>query len=112
MGGVACKSVVEACTLIGCDGSLAIAFDAPPTVAYQIEAISVTFGVRDFACADPAKCATASLSGYTPDEVIITITTASGSRRYNITPQYQDSYPNGQRCGAACRNATVTLSMP
>jgi hypothetical protein len=109
---IACKSVVEVCTLIGCEGALTIAFTTPPTVPYQLEAVSVTAGVRDFTCADPTKCVTAALSGYTPDQAIITITTASGSKQFNVTPDYQGVYPNGQRCGAACRNATVTLSLP
>jgi hypothetical protein len=48
--GVGCVGITEHCTLIGCIGTLTIAFDAPPTVAYHIDAVSVTDGLRTFDC--------------------------------------------------------------
>jgi hypothetical protein len=107
--GVACNTK---CSLVGCIGYLTVAFDAAPAVAYHIEAVSGILGTRDFDCADPAKCGTASFANYTPDQVTITVTTARGSRQYNLTPAYQNMYFDGRECGAACRNATVTVSLP
>jgi hypothetical protein len=39
-------------------------------------------------------------------------TRANGKKQFNVTSDYQGVYPSGQRCAAACRNATVTLSLP
>jgi hypothetical protein len=107
-GGVACNTV---CSLVGCVNFLTVTFDTPPAVAYHVEAVSGSLGVRDFDCADPAKCGTASFANYTPDQVSITVTTARGSRQYNLTPAYQNTHVDGG-CGVPCRNATVTLSLP
>ena len=35
-----------------------------------------------------------------------------GTRTQEFTPKYEAQYPNGRRCGAACRNATVTVQLP
>lgn len=111
--GVACSSsIVTVCTLLGCIGNLTIAFDAPPTLPYHIEALSVTQGTRTFDCTDPTKCTTASLGDFTPDKLVITITTSNGSRSYNLTPDYQKTYANGPNCGVTCRSATLRLALP
>ena len=110
---LSCSSPFETtCTLIGCIGTLTIAFDAAPADGYHIEAYSVSDGVRQFDCANPAQCPVVRLSDYTPGKVIITVRTTRGSRQYNLSPEYENVYANGRRCGVTCRSATVTLSLP
>jgi hypothetical protein len=100
------------CTLLGCTGTLTVTFDAPPATAYHIRALSVSDGSRDVDCPDPAKCPTVSLSGYTPDKIVLIVSTAAGSREFNLAPQYVNRYANGPHCGVTCRSATITVSLP
>jgi hypothetical protein len=91
---------------------IVVAFDATPTVPYHIEAVSISDGMREFDCPDPAKCQTAELSGYTPDKLMLTITTSRGSRQYNLAPSYDPRYADGPRCGVTCRSGTVRVALP
>jgi hypothetical protein len=50
--------------------------------------------------------------GLMPQRVTIRVTTAAGTRSQEFTPKYEAQYPNGRLCGAACRNATVTMRLP
>ncbi len=101
------------CTLIGCLGVLAIAFDVSPSGPYQLELLSTEFGKRTFNCTDAAgNCAPPRFEEYTPDLLVATMTTGTGTRQMSIAPVYSNSYPNGPRCGVTCRSATVTLRVP
>lgn len=112
VGVAGCSLIVDGCTLIGCEGKLTIAFDTPPAIAFHIEAVSVTNGLRAVDCPDITKCTTVDLAGYTPDRLIVTVTTARGSREFNLAPTYQNTYANGPHCGVTCRSATVTVALP
>ena len=107
-----CVGINEACTLIGCASMLTVQFTSPPTIAYHLEAVSIENGAIEFDCPDPAKCPAAQLDGYAPEKVVLTVTTARGSVQYNLSPHYTPQYPNGQRCGAACRTGSVTVALP
>ena len=41
----------------------------------------------------------------------IRVTTSTGTRSQEFAPAYEDQYPNGRRCGAVCRQATVTFQL-
>lgn len=107
-----CVSINEACTLLGCSSVLTVQFSSPPTTAYHLEALSVENGEIEFDCPDPSTCPVAELRDYAPDKLVLTVSTARGSAQYNLAPQYTPQYPNGKRCGAACRTGTVTVALP
>ncbi len=112
IGATSCVDFLSDCTLIGCEGKLTITFNAPPTGTFHLEAISVTNGVRTFDCTDVTRCTSVELSGYTPDRLVVTLTTASGTAQFNLAPQYQNTYSNGRRCGVTCRSATIAVTLP
>ena len=107
-----CAAINEVCTAIGCTSVLTVQFTSPPAIAYHLQALSVENGAVDFDCPDPAKCPVAELRDYAPDKLVLTVTTARGSAQYNLSPQYTPHYPNGKRCGAACRTGSVTVALP
>jgi hypothetical protein len=107
-----CAAFIEGCTLVGCENILTVTFSSPPDVAYHLEALSIDGGALQFDCPDPSRCQSAQLQDYAPDKLVLTVTTARGSKQYNLTPSYESVYPNGKRCGAACRTGSVTVALP
>jgi hypothetical protein len=115
---VACSEETAPCLGTGCPSVLTIAFETPPTAPYHVQLVSVTGGVIEFDCANAASCPTAAFHDpqypvKTMDRVIVIVSNARGSRQFNVTPTYDSHYPGGgERCGLACRNATVTVALP
>lgn len=98
-----------ACTLIGCDDGLSVRFEQPPAGPFRIEATvpgDPTEHVID--CASAEACFP-RFSGLVADRVTIRLITQQGTRTREFQPRYRNVYPNGRRCGPACRQATVTL---
>ena len=108
-GGV---GIERACTLIGCLGFLRVDFDTAPSVPFHVTALSVSYGEADFDCADVSTCGPVVFENYTPDQLILTVSTAAGNRQFNLTPAYTPVYANGPDCGVTCRKATITAGMP
>lgn len=98
-----------ACTLIGCEDGLSVEFQRPPAGAFRIEA-SVPGDPTQYAidCASAATCFP-MFPGLVAQRVTIRLVTQEGTRTQEFQPRYEDFYPNGRRCGPACRQATVTF---
>ncbi len=112
-----CSFSIE-CTLIGCSSGLAVMFSTPATMPYRIEASSAPGlgGSYVFDC--PAlpgpTCGKdeALLRDYFPGSVTIKVITALGTTTTTLSPEYTETYPNGKRCGPACRRGKVTVDLP
>ena len=103
---------IGACTLIGCFDGLNVQFDRQPTGAYRVEAIVPGDATPHVVECASGTCGPVMFEGLMPERVTIRVTTAAGTRSQEFTPKYEAQYPNGRRCGAACRNATVTMQLP
>jgi hypothetical protein len=107
-----CSPVVHACTEIGCDDALVVRFDRAPAGAFRVEAITAPGAAPAvFECAAGDTCPAAYFPGVEAERVTIRVTTSAGTRSQEFAPEYQDQYPNGRRCGAVCRQATVTFPL-
>ena len=103
-----------ACTLVGCDSGLTVRLDRVPAGTFRIEAISpegAPSQVYDCAGAGPQCAPEAVFRDFTPSQVTIRVTTASGTVTQTFQPQYSENAPNGRECGPICRNATVTVAL-
>lgn len=101
-----------ACTLIGCDDGLSVRFSRPPTGAFRVEAtVPNDATVVSIDCADAATCLL-MFPGLVADQVTLRLITPQGAVTQQFQPRYEDVYPNGRRCGPACRQATVTFQLP
>lgn len=100
-----------ACTDAGCDDGLIVRFSQPPAGAFRVEAV-VPGDPAEYAfdCADAAQCL-GMFQGLVAERVTVRLITAQGTRTREFQPRYQNVYPNGRRCGAACRQATVTFNL-
>ncbi|MBW3573124.1 MAG: hypothetical protein KY467_18665 [Gemmatimonadetes bacterium] len=100
------------CTLIGCDDGLAVQFSRPPAGSFRLEAtVPNDPSVRAIECDAAATCLLI-FPGLTAPQVTLRLITAEGTLTQQFQPRYQDQYPNGRRCGTACRQATVTFQLP
>jgi hypothetical protein len=98
------------CTQIGCEDGLAVLIvgDLPADATVRVEADGEK---RTFTCAPTHQCA-GFFAGWMPAQVAITVTLEDGSLTRLATPDYELLYPNGRRCGAACRQGEVSVSLP
>jgi hypothetical protein len=100
------------CTEIGCEDGLTVRFDSPPAGAFRMEAVVPNHpGEYAFDCTDPAACFT-MFRGLVAERVTVRLITAQGTFSREFRPRYREVYPNGRRCPAACRQATVTFDLP
>jgi len=104
------------CTLIGCLNGLIIEFDKPAAAPYRVELMAPGLGsgqtfVRDCPTAN-SNPMSEFFPDYFPTEVTVKITTPSGTVSKAVQPKYEDYFPNGKRCGSACRNAHVAVALP
>ena len=104
-----------ACALVGCVSGLHVRLASVPTAPYRVEArASGGEATYVFECTDArGGCGYPFFADFAPNVVYITI--SSGGRRtaaQELRPQFSTTYPNGERCGGACRNATVTATFP
>jgi hypothetical protein len=99
------------CTETGCEDGLTVRFDAPPTGAFRVEAVVRNHpGEYAFDCTDAGACLT-MFRGLVAERVTVRLITAQGTFSREFQPRYREVYPNGRRCPAACRQATVTLDL-
>lgn len=109
---VAGCSPVISCTLIGCENGLAVRFDRTPTGPFRIEAIVPNEAeARVIDCPDVVNCHLL-FRDLVADQVTLRVTTQAGTSTRTFQPRYEELYPNGRRCGPACRQATVTYQLP
>ena len=101
-----------ACTLIGCNDGLSVRFDRQPVGAFRIEAtVPDDPTVVAIECTDAASCLL-MFPDLVAEQVTLRLITQQGTYTQQFQPRYEDSYPNGRRCGPACRQATVTFQLP
>ena len=103
---------VGVCTLIGCFDGLSVRFDREPGGPFRVEAIVPGDATPRVVECTTGLCAPIWFPDLMAERVTIRVTTAAGTRSQEFTPKYEAEYPNGRRCGAACRNASVTMQLP
>ncbi|HEY7769399.1 hypothetical protein [Longimicrobium sp.] len=103
---------VGVCTVIGCFDGLIVRFASQPTGAFRVEAIVPGEAAPHVFDCPSGTCVPVMFENVMASRVTIRVTTAAGTRSQEFTPKYEAEYPNGRRCGAACRNATVTMQFP
>lgn len=105
-----CNPVGFACTEIGCMDGLTVRFQTPPPGPYRVEAIAEGAATPAvFECPLGQTCPVAFFDGVMAERVTIRLVTAEGTRTQEFTLRYESQYPNGRRCGAACRQASITM---
>jgi hypothetical protein len=62
-------------------------------------------------CVDAMNCLL-MFPGMVAEQVTLRLITSEGTVTQEFEPRYDDVYPNGRRCGPACRQATVTIQLP
>jgi hypothetical protein len=103
---------VGSCTLIGCYDGLAVDFNRAPEGAFRIEV--TTPGdptVHAIDCTSAASCVML-FPDLIAEQVTVRAILQQGTVTQTFQPDYQDLYPNGRRCGAACRQASVIVQLP
>lgn len=108
-----CNSISTACTLIGCDDGLSVQFSQSPTDGYRVEAWSeLNTAPQVLECGAGQVCPPVVFPDFQGENVTIRVTTEAGSQVHEfVGVEYLDLYPNGRRCGATCRQATVTIQL-
>jgi hypothetical protein len=101
-----------ACTLIGCENGLSVQLSRPPVGAFRVEAtLPNDPAVLAIDCTNATSCLL-MFPDLVAERVTLRLTTAEGTITQEFQPRYEDLYPNGRRCGPACRQATVTIQLP
>ncbi len=110
----ACSILDPACTLVGCAPSLTVELTGTPTGSFRVEALAVgSDDRRVFDCPDARNCVGAAwFQDFTPEEVLIRVTTEAGTVEQTFRPLYRTFRPNGPGCEPACRQALVRVPLP
>lgn len=108
-----CNPITNACTLIGCQNGLAVKLDGTPAGAVRVEAWSeLQPAPQVFECGAGQTCPSAFFADFEGSDVVVRVTTAAGVRTQAFNDvEYESVYPNGRRCGEACKQATVTVPL-
>lgn len=108
-----CNPLTQACTLIGCHDGLMVQLSTVPTGAYRVEAWSeLRKTPQVFECAAGQTCPPIMFPDFEGEDVTVRVTTAADARTQVFeNVEYEALYPNGRRCGAACSQATVTVTV-
>jgi hypothetical protein len=105
----------EACTLRGCGPSLTLEFTEQPAGLLRVEATDIiTADRRVIDCTSPGWCSGGFVyfTDFTPEEVIVRVTTQSGTVEQTFHPSYEIVHPNGRRCEPTCRQALIRVPLP
>ena len=105
------------CNLVGCEDGLNVHLASLPAGAFQVELLvdGVAMpGPSAAVCAGTATCyQDIWFYQQKPQSGSVRVTTASGTRLTHFSNiKYEEGFPNGRRCGAACSNARVTAQLP
>jgi hypothetical protein len=106
-----CNPLTQACTLIGCESGLLVQLTTPPSGAYRVEAIVAGAAPVVLECGATPACPPIVFRELEAERVTIRVTTGDRTVSRDFTPQYENQYPNGRRCGPACRSATVNFQL-
>jgi hypothetical protein len=104
--------LTRTCTLRPCGATLYVDFGGAPTTSVRVEATDVSTNERRvFECS--TNCgANAWFMDFTPEQVILRVTTPAGTVEQTVRPSYQQVRPNGRGCEPVCPEAHVTMSLP
>lgn len=101
-----------ACTLIGCDNGLAVDFNRAPQGAFRIEVTTPGDATVHAIDCDSAATCVMMFPGLMAEQVTVRAITQQGTFTQTFQPDYEELYPNGRRCGPACRQASVIVQLP
>lgn len=104
-----------ACTLIGCESGVEVAFAQRPDAPFRIEAEVPGHPSSRYVyeCDEVSRCGgRIFFADFTPDVVRIRVVTAAGTTEQIYSPQYSESRPNGPDCEPLCRTARIMLPLP
>lgn len=99
-----------ACTLIGCVNGLTLELRGNLPDTYTVTARAGTV-VRTRECSTAQPCGQIVFEDFNPNTVTIEVTSAAGTVRREVTPEYRESRPNGPNCPPVCRQATVAVDV-
>lgn len=113
---VACATPEKACTLIGCNSGLNIAFKTAPAASYSLTLKAQ--GQADLSLSCPPGATTHTcfpdsvfVNNYTPATVEISYKAGDKTVTKSFTPTYTSSRPNGAGCEPECRQGKVELEI-
>jgi len=106
-----CEEPLAPCTLIGCAEELTIILDGYDGQALQITLEEVGSLDDPFVIECEAECGGVLVSGFTPDEIRIVVTSEAGSVETVVAPEYEESRPNGGDCPPVCRRAEIRVDI-
>ena len=109
----------QACTLIACQQGLIVTLTTVPTfnTRFSVEAVADAKTVTGTPlCIVPAinpppptVTCIVSFGGFSPTRAVVNVTIDAATIRYDVSPNYVVTQPNGPNCGD-CRSANVRLS--
>jgi hypothetical protein len=98
------------CTLIACSDGITVELQGDVPSSYTVTARAGT-QTRTRECSAAQPCAPILFENFTPETVTIEVTTAAGTVRREITPEYRTVRPNGPDCPPECRQARIVITL-
>ena len=103
----------RSCTLIGCVNGLRITFDATPDSGTVVQAEVPGAAPWRVVCDVDQPCfGGVFFPEFSPDWLLVRITSPEGEVVHEVRPEYVVSRPNGPGCDPLCFIATVELALP
>lgn len=98
------------CTLIACSDGITVELQGNVPANYTVTARAGS-EARSHECSQAQPCGPIMFENFTPDRVAIEITSAAGTVRREVTPEYRTVRPNGPNCPPECRQARVIVTL-
>jgi len=108
-----CSSRSEAqtvCTLIACSDGITVEVQGNVPDSYTVTARAGT-ETRSRECSRAQPCDATMFENFTPENVIIEVTSAAGTVRREVRPEYRKVRPNGPDCPPECRQARIVVTL-
>jgi len=98
------------CTLIACSDGITVELQGNVPQTYTVTARG-DGETRSRECSPSQPCNPLMFENFTPERVVIEVTSAAGSVRREVTPEYRRVRPNGPNCPPECRQARIVVSL-
>lgn len=98
------------CTLIACSDGITVEVQGNVPATYTVTARAGT-ETRSHQCSSTQPCQPIMFENFTPENVIIEVTSAAGTVRREVKPEYRQVRPNGPKCPPECRQARIVVTV-